>query len=172
MMGAIKKKATGHSSSPRSTVDGGAVGMEGRRPAAPSELDEKPLRIFIADDSRLVMERLVALLATVEEVQIVGAARTGSAAIRGIHHLSPDLVILDLQMPDGSGLDVLKTIKQATVPPIVMMLTNVAYPQYRAECRQWGADYFFDKSQDFEQVVETCRKLVSATESKLGTGAE
>jgi DNA-binding NarL/FixJ family response regulator len=165
-------KTTRHSSLPPSTMDGDASGVEGRRPAAPSGLDERLLRVFIADDSRLVMERLVALLATVEEVQIVGAARTGSAAIRGIHHLSPDLVILDLQMPDGSGLDVLKAIKRATVPPVVMMLTNVVYPQYRAECQQRGADYFFDKSQDFEQVVETCRQLFSAIKSKAGTDTE
>lgn len=165
-------KTTRYSSSHPSTLDSGAIGVEERRPAAPSGLDERLLRVFIADDSRLVMERLLALLATVEEVQIVGAARTGNAAIRGIHHLSPDLVILDLQMPGGSGLDVLKIIKRATVPPVVMMLTNAVYPQYRAECQQRGADYFFDKSQDFEQVIETCRQLLSAIKSKAGAGTE
>ncbi len=79
---------------------------------------------------------------TVEAVQIVGSARTASAAIRGIQCLSPDLVILNFQMPDGMGIDVLKTIRQGTAPPLVMMLTNVAYPQYRIECRQRGRIIF------------------------------
>jgi DNA-binding NarL/FixJ family response regulator len=115
------------------------------------------------------MERLTALLATVEGVQIIGSARTVSAAIRGIQHLSPDLVILDFQMPDGTGRDVLKAIKHSLVPSLVMMLTNISYPQFRMECMQWGADYFFDKSQEFEQVSEVCRNLlaVMATKSRM-----
>ena len=159
----IEKKALRYNFLSPSITEGSVPTEAERRPAAPLGPGEKPLRVFIADDSRLVMERLVALLVTVEEVQIVGAARTASAAIRGIHHLSPDLVILDFQLPDGNGIDVLKAIKQGTVPPLVMMLTNSAYPQYRMECMQQGADYFFDKSLDFEQAVETCRHLLSKT---------
>lgn len=144
---------------------------EGRRLAAPSASGEKSLRVFIADDSRLVVERLIALLATVEGVQIIGAARTANAAIRGIQHLLPDLVILDFQLPDGNGIDVLKVIKQDTNSPRVMLLTNSAYPQYRIECMQQGADYFFDKSLDLEQAVETCRHLSSVTAMKVEEAA-
>ncbi len=152
--------------SPLSAIDGGASGVEERRPATPWVPGEKPLRVFLTDDSRLVAERLITLLATVEGVQLVGSARTASAAIRGIHHLSPDLVILDFHLPDGTGADVLKAIKQDKLSPVVMMLTNFAYPQYRTECERWGADYFFDKSQEFERVVETCRHLLSLTAKK------
>lgn len=159
----IEKYAARHSSSPPSATDGNVPVSDERRPAAPFVSGEKPLRVFIADDSRLVMERLIVLLATVEKVQIVGAARTANAAIRGIQHLSPDLVILDFQMPDGTGIDVLKAIRQDKVPSLVMMLTNFAYAQYRTACMQYGADYFFDKSQEFEQVIETCRHLLSVT---------
>lgn len=116
-----------------------------------------------------MLERLNALLTTVEGVQIIGAARTVGAAIRGIQHLLPDLVILDFQLPDGNGMDVLKAIKQGkpdSTPPLVLMLTNFAYPQYRTECMQRGADYFFDKSQDFERVLEVCRHLLSEMATK------
>lgn len=143
------------------------VAEEGRRPAAPSVSGEKSLRIFIADDSRLVVERLTALLATIEGVQVIGAARTARAAIRGIQHLTPDLVILDFQLPDGNGIDVLKVIKKPLSSPCVMLLTNSAYPQYRIECIQHGADYFFDKSLDFDQAVETCRHLSAVTTVKV-----
>lgn len=164
--GLLEKNVTRRIFSPPSaTEDGGGAG-EGRQPAMPSESGKQPLRVFLADDSRLVMERVAALLATVEGVEIIGSARTVRAAIRGIQHLSPDLVILDFQLPDGTGKDVLKAIKQNTVPPIVIMLTNVSYPQYRIECMQWGADYFFDKSQEFEQIIEVCKILLPVMRAK------
>jgi two-component system, NarL family, response regulator DevR len=134
---------------------------KGRRPATPPISGEKPLRVFIVDDSRLTMERLTKLLATVEGVQIVGAAQTTGAAIRGIRHLTPDLVMFDFQIPDGSAIDALKAIKQGDDPPCVIMLANRAYPQFQATCAQCGADYFLDKSQDFAGVIEICRHLFS-----------
>jgi DNA-binding NarL/FixJ family response regulator len=137
-----------------------ASNKEERQPAASTELNKKQLRVFLADDSEPIVKRLVVLLAAVEGVQIVGSARTVNAAIRGIRHLSPDIAILDFKMPDGTGLDILKAVKQYSFPPIVIMLTNFSLPHYRAKCMQLGADYFFDKSQDFERVVETCRLLI------------
>lgn len=166
----LEKIATRRKFSPPSVSGDGVIADAEERPAALS--GESVLRIFLVDDSRLVVERLIALLATVEGVQIIGSARTTSAAIRGIQHLLPDLVILDFQLTDGTGIHVLKAIKQGTTPPLVLMLTNFAYPQYRTECVQWGADYFFDKSQDFEQVVGTCRHLLSTRAKKLGTVTE
>lgn len=119
----------------------------------------KPLRVFIVEDSPLVMQNLTALLAMVQGVQIVGAAQTANASIKGIQKLLPDVVILDFQLPDGNGLDVLKGIHHPETAPLVMMLTNYAYPQYRDRCLQSGANYFFDKSKDFEQVIKICRQL-------------
>lgn len=126
---------------------------------APRFLAKTPLRVFLVDDSPLIMERLNALLVTVEGVQIIGAARTAGAAIRGIQHLTPDLVILDFQLPDGTGTDVLKAIRAGQHAPLTIMLTNCGDAQYRVRCLRWGVDYWFDKSQDFERVIETCRQL-------------
>lgn len=165
----MENNADRQSLSSPSATGGNAPSVAGRRPAASAVSAAQCLRVFIADDSRLMLERLNALLTTVEGVQIIGAARTVGAAIRGIQHLLPDLVILDFQLPDGNGMDVLKAIKQGkpdSTPPLVLMLTNFAYPQYRTECMQRGADYFFDKSQDFERVVEVCRHLLSEMATK------
>jgi two-component system, NarL family, response regulator DevR len=156
----IEKNVVRQIFSPLSFGNDSASKKEERRPAAPVEQNKNLLRVFLADDSEPIVKRLVALLAAVEGVQIIGSARTVNAAIRGIQHLSPDLAILDFQLPDGTGLDILKKIKQQPFPPIVMMLTNVSLPHYREKCMQCGADYFFDKSQDFDRVVETCRLLL------------
>lgn len=163
--GMIEKNVVRHLFSDLSSDEDGASKKKERRPAASAE-QHKMLRIFLADDSGPVVQRLISLLIAVEGVQIVGSARTVNAAIRGIQHLSPDLAILDFQLPDGTGLDILKVIKQAPLPPLVMMLTNLSLPQYRTKCMQLGADYFFDKSQDFERVVETCRLLSDGMSKK------
>ncbi len=161
-----------HKFSPSSINEGSTPIGKGRQPVAFSVPGKKPLRVFIADDSLLIVERLIELLATIKGVQIVGSAQTVKTSIKGIRQLSPDLLILDFQMPDGTGIDVLKAINQGTTPPLVMMLTNFTDPIYRMECLQRGADYFFDKSLDIERVIETCRDLVAVTAMKSGTVEE
>src|SRR5437764_11818681 len=101
------------------------------------------MRVLIADDSAVVVERLVTLLSELAEIEIVGEAQTCGEATERIRRLQPDVVILDIRMPDGSGIDVLETVKQSTPAPIVIMLTNFPYPQYREKCLRAGADFFF-----------------------------
>ena len=116
-------------------------------------LDHK-IKVFIADDSRIVQEHLVTILDELAEVEIVGQAKTVAEAISAIVKLQPDVVILDIRMPDGSGIDVLQTIKQDDPAPAVIVLTNYPYPAYRQKCLQAGADFFLDKSTEFDQIPE------------------
>ena len=69
----------------------------------------------------------------------------------------PNVTILDIRMPDGSGIDVLRALKKERGNSIVVMLTNYPYPQYRKTCMDEGADFFFDKSTEFERVIEVVR---------------
>lgn len=110
------------------------------------------IKVFIADDSRIVREHLVTMFDELAETEIVGQAENVAEAISAIRKLQPDVVILDIRMPGGSGLDVLQTIKQDEVAPIVIILTNYPYPAYRQKCLQAGADFFLDKSTEFEQI--------------------
>lgn len=116
-------------------------------------LDHK-VKVFIADDSRIVQEHLVTILDELPEVEIVGQAETVAEAISAIGEVQPDVVILDIRMPDGSGIDVLQTIKQDNPAPAVIVLTNYPYPAYRQKCLQAGADFFLDKSTEFDQIPE------------------
>ncbi|HZS07781.1 MAG TPA: response regulator transcription factor [Blastocatellia bacterium] len=117
------------------------------------------MRIFIADDSVIVRERLTELLLELPEVEIVGEAGTAGDATLAIRELKPDVVILDIQMPGGSGIDVLRTIRQEHLASRVIMLTNNSYERYREMCLGAGADFFFDKSTEFEKVITVCREL-------------
>src|SRR6185295_14931164 len=105
-----------------------------------------PLKVFIADDSHIVRERLVMFFDELIGVEMVGQAEHVTEAISAIRKLQPDVVILDIRMPGGSGIDVLQNIKQDGLGPIVIILTNYPFSGYRQKCLQTGADFFLDKS--------------------------
>jgi DNA-binding NarL/FixJ family response regulator len=117
------------------------------------------MMVLIADDSEVVAERLEAMLSEVPGVEIVGQARDAPEATKSILELQPDVVILDIRMPTGSGIEVLRNIKQRDHAPAVIMLTNYHYPQYRKRCLDAGADFFFDKASDFHKVVEVLKQM-------------
>jgi len=117
------------------------------------------LKVVIADDSLIVQERLVTILDELAGVEVVGQVENVAEAIRSIRNLRPDVVILDIHMPGGSGVDVLRTIKQDPVRPVVIILTNYPYSEYRQKCLQAGADFFLDKSAEFEQISVLLEQL-------------
>jgi DNA-binding NarL/FixJ family response regulator len=118
------------------------------------------MRVLIADDSELLVERLVAALAKVSGIEIVGQAGTGEEALMAIRRLNPDVVILDICMPLGSGIDVLEGMEKDHLTPLVIVLTNYSYSLYSKKCLQSGAKFFFDKSTEFQKVPEVLRSLV------------
>jgi DNA-binding NarL/FixJ family response regulator len=122
-------------------------------------------KVFVVDDSAIVRERLIALLTEVPNVTIAGEAEMARDAIAGIQRQRPDVVVLDISMPGGSGIQVLETVKKEKLAPMVIMLTNFDHPQYRQRCMQLGADHFFDKSSNFERVIEIVRDFHPATQA-------
>jgi DNA-binding NarL/FixJ family response regulator len=117
------------------------------------------MKVFIADDSMVLRERLVEMLSEVPGVEIIGHAQDVPEALTSIEKLNPDVVILDIRMPGGSGMDVLQDIKRKQQAPTVIILTNYPYPQYRKKCLGLGADYFFDKSTEFEKITELFKQM-------------
>jgi DNA-binding NarL/FixJ family response regulator len=113
--------------------------------------------VFIVDDSPVVRDRLASMISELPGVDIVGQADIAFEAINAIRQLKPAIVVLDISMPGGSGMYVLETIKREQPCPLVIMLTNFAHDQYRKKCLQLGADHFFDKTTEFEKVIEVLR---------------
>ena len=120
-------------------------------------------KVFVVDDSVIVRERLITLLSEVPNVTITGEAEKARDAIAGIQKARPDIVVLDISMPGGSGIQVLETVKKERPSPMVIMLTNFDHPQYRQRCMQLGADHFLDKSSNFERVIEIVREFNHAS---------
>jgi len=117
------------------------------------------MKVFIVDDSTVLRERVIEMLSELPGIEIIGHAQNVSDALSAIKKLNPDVVILDIRIPGGSGIDVLQDIKKEKDAPMVIILTNYPYPQYRKKCLGLGADYFFDKSTEFEKVTELFKRL-------------
>lgn len=130
---------------------------------AQSSRRKKKMRVFITDDSKLVVERMTDLLKEVSGVEVVGQSGNALDAVLSIQQTNPDAVILDLQMPGGSGLDVLKAIRRGHPALQVLICTNYPYQQYRDQCMAAGANYFLDKSADFDKIPTIFRQLLKAT---------
>ncbi len=122
------------------------------------------MRVLIVDDSSIIADRLATLLSEVSrEIRVVGQARDVDEALTAAWALKPDVLILDLGLPSGSGIDVLAEVKRADPVPIVVILTNYPYPQYRKRCLELGADFFFDKSTEFDSLREAFLDLLHAS---------
>jgi len=117
------------------------------------------MKFLIVDDSEIVRERLKAMLFEVPKVETISQAKDQQEATELLRDLNPEVMVLDIQMPGGSGIDLLHKVKKGQQPPLVIVLTNLSYPQYRKKCMDAGADFFFDKSTEFDKVFETLEKL-------------
>ena len=117
------------------------------------------MKVLIVDDSAIVRERLRAVISKITEAKDISYAEDVPEAISSVQKLNPEVVILDIEMPGGSGIDVLREIKKGNQPPLVVVLTNYPYPQYRKKCMDAGADFFFDKSTEFDKVTEVLKQL-------------
>jgi DNA-binding NarL/FixJ family response regulator len=119
------------------------------------------MKVLIADDSAEIRERLNNIISNIQKVDLIEQAGNVQDAIQTIQEFQPDIIILDIQMPGGNGIDVLSTIAKKNHFPVVIMLTNYPFPQYRDQCLEFGADFFFDKSDEFEKVTEILHHISS-----------
>ncbi len=123
----------------------------------------EPLRVVLIEDSPIIRERLIESLTATGRIKVVGQADSERAAVAALAGGGWDAVILDLQLKQGTGLGVLKAL--GPVRPAgakVIVLTNYAIPQYRDRSLALGADYFFDKSREYDRVRNVLEELAGA----------
>lgn len=117
------------------------------------------MKVLIVDDSAIIRESLKNMLSEITELENISQAEDPVEAISSFQKLNHEVVILDIRMPSGNGINVLQTIKKTANPPLVIVLTNYPYPQYRRKYIDAGADFFFDKSTEFDKVIEVLKPL-------------
>ncbi|MGB5346475.1 MAG: response regulator transcription factor [Woeseia sp.] len=115
------------------------------------------MKILIADDAALLRERLVALLTRLSGVDSIIESRCCASTLAAVERDQPDVVLLDLRLPDGSGLDILRKLQTLPRPPHVLVLTIWNAPEIRQLCIEAGAAGFFEKSSGFLGAVDAVR---------------
>jgi two-component system, NarL family, response regulator DevR len=122
----------------------------------------KVLNVFIADDSAVVRDRLAELIAQVGGLRVVGQADDAPSAEDGILTTKPDVAIVDIRMPGGSGIDVVRRVREtAENKPTFIVHSNYAYDQFRKACADAGADFFFEKGTETHRVSDALRMLAT-----------
>lgn len=111
-----------------------------------------PVKVFLADDSAMIRERVAAMLAA-GAMSVVGEAVSPQASIQGILAAHPDVVVLDIQLDGGSGLEVLKAVRLADPAIAFVVFSNNSAPAYRKRYLAEGASRFLDKATEFDQLV-------------------
>lgn len=140
--------------------------------AAASEKKKGSLvKVLLVDDSSIVRERLIAMLFEVSRIETVSQAKDQFEALGLLKRTDPEVVILDIEMPGGSGIDLLRYLKKRQRPPLAIVLTNLSDPQYRKKCKDAGADFFFDKSSEFDNVAEVLNQPGVANSRTLNSMA-
>jgi DNA-binding NarL/FixJ family response regulator len=124
------------------------------------------VNVFVVEDAVQVRKRLVEMVRTVPGVTVVGESDSVSGAIEGALNFAADTLLLDLQLVDGTGFDVLKAVKPHRPNLHVIVLSNFSIPQWRRAAFAAGADVVLDKSHEFARVPEILRGWMHATQSR------
>lgn len=119
-----------------------------------------PVKVFLADDSALIRERVAAMLAA-RSMDVVGAAETPEGSISGILAARPDVVVLDVQLEGGTGLQVLRAVRAAEPAIAFIVFSNNAGPAYRKRYLGEGARRFLDKTSEFDQLATAVEQASS-----------
>ena len=128
-------------------------------PALRVKTESRIISVLVVEDSALIRERLCRMLSAKDGVHVVGEAAGVHEALRLFAACQPDAVVLDLQLPDGCGIDVLRKIKRDAPGCVVVVLTSHSGKEWRAACLDLGADHFLEKAREFERLGETLTQL-------------
>jgi len=111
------------------------------------------IRVFIVEDSEMLRKRFIRFLDDLTGFEVAGEAEGAEEAIQGIRDSKPDLVILDIMLKRGSGIDVLREIRTVPRLPAVFVFTNYPFSFYKKTCRGEGTLFFFDKATEMDRML-------------------
>jgi two-component system response regulator NreC len=119
-----------------------------------------PVRILLVDDHEVLREGLRALLESEADLVVVGAAGTGAEAAALAQRLTPDLVVLDLGLPDMSGLDVIRLLRQQHPSPRIVVLSMYSQREFVMPAVEAGCDGYVPKSATHTSLLQAIRTVL------------
>ena len=120
------------------------------------------MTIYLVEDSQAVRERYLREFWSIPNVEVVGVSSAAKEAIAGIARTRPDLVVLDLNLSQGSGMEVLLAARKWSPKPQMWVVSNVDDQTTRVLVSRAGADCFFDKSTELDAFVDAVSQYASA----------
>lgn len=105
-----------------------------------------PIRVLLVDDNARFLDLTTTLLKADPRLQVVGWAMSGRKALAEIGRLQPDLVLMDVALPDLNGLELTRHLKKRPCPPRIVIVTTYADPEYRRAAQEAQADGFLAKA--------------------------
>jgi DNA-binding NarL/FixJ family response regulator len=118
------------------------------------------LKILLADDHQLVRNGIKIFLESEEDFEVVGEAKNGIEAIEKNNELKPDLVLLDISMPEKNGLEAAPEILTASNSPKIVMLSMYLDEKYINSCMEAGVHGYIHKGADKEELVSGIKKVM------------
>jgi DNA-binding NarL/FixJ family response regulator len=124
---------------------------------------QKSYRVLIVDDHQVMRKGIRALLENDPAWQVCGEAENGRQAVEKARELRPDLIILDLTMPEMNGLEAARQIRNSSPDAKIVIFSMHESPQVRKESRDAGANAFVSKSALGDELSSISKKLLSAS---------
>ncbi|MGZ8153755.1 MAG: response regulator [Burkholderiales bacterium] len=124
------------------------------------------MKVFLVEDSAPLCERLVEMIEAEGEHNVVGHAATYADAVDGIAATQPDVGIFDIRLQHGNGIDALAEAKRRVPRLVGIVMSNYATPQHVKASADAGAEYFLDKSADFERITEILSSIGDGVEKR------
>jgi DNA-binding NarL/FixJ family response regulator len=115
------------------------------------------VKLLIVDDSDLIRAGLISLLQGIPGIDSIHTAHSLAQALESVRSILPSMLILDLHLPDGNALSVLSALKDLAPDMQIVMLTNDASTFNRSKCLATGANWFFDKSMEYDSLLDLVR---------------
>ncbi|MES5819526.1 response regulator transcription factor [Streptomyces sp. RG80] len=132
-------------------------------------MTSSPIRVLIADDQQMVRQGFTVLLNTQPDIDVVGQAVDGLDAVAQVAELAPDVVLMDIRMPELGGIEATRRITEATPEIRVLVLTTFDLDEYVYEALRAGASGFLLKDASADQLAEAVR-VVAAGDALLAPG--
>ena len=119
-----------------------------------------PIRIVIAEDQRLVRELMATLLGRESDMAIVGEASTGPEALSAVHASHPDVLLLDIGLPELDGVEVARTLRKESAPSRIIALSVHTERRFVQEMLQIGVEGYIVKSAAVKELVQAIRTVM------------
>jgi two-component system OmpR family response regulator len=128
--------------------------MPGAGGAAHSSAHRTALQVMLVEDSHIISDLISENLARIPKLELLGIAETESEALAMLHAQPCDVLILDIQLRQGNGINLLRVLSAdpAYASTVKIVLSNHVSGTYRRICEQYGVQFFFDKTSEFPQL--------------------